>query len=85
MNPTGRVLNSVQKLEKQVARWFKRRKVKAFYCPVATPSMVTGVQSLTQLSGLSKLRPNILLMGFKNNWTADGMQSQVIEYFRIIK
>jgi solute carrier family 12 sodium/potassium/chloride transporter 2 len=37
-----------------------------------------------QCSGAGKLRPNILLIGFKNNWQACPPQ-EVDEFFRMIQ
>ncbi len=62
------MLVSVRKLGLELSRWLDKRRVKAFYCPVAHPSLRSGVQSLLQLAGMGKLRPNILLLGFKNDW-----------------
>uniref|UniRef100_UPI00358F8C2C solute carrier family 12 member 2-like n=1 Tax=Myxine glutinosa TaxID=7769 RepID=UPI00358F8C2C len=41
---------------------------KAFYTPVCAPSLRTGVQHLLQAAGLGKMRPNTLVLGFKQNW-----------------
>ncbi|XP_064390223.1 solute carrier family 12 member 3-like isoform X2 [Halichondria panicea] len=49
--------------------WLKREKVKAFHNIVAARTLREGVQNLVQLSGLGKIRPNTLVVGFKNNWT----------------
>ncbi|CAH0399333.1 unnamed protein product [Chilo suppressalis] len=48
--------------------WFTRRKIKAFYCLVDNAGFKDGASALMQASGLGKLRPNILMMGFKEDW-----------------
>ncbi|KAJ7994813.1 hypothetical protein DPEC_G00253360 [Dallia pectoralis] len=52
--------------------WLNMKKRKAFYSAVASDNFRQGTESLLQASGLGRLRPNILMMGFKKNWrTAD--------------
>lgn len=64
-------------------KWLNDRKVKTFYCNIENESISKGVSSLIQASGLGKLRPNILLMGFKSNWeNADPKEIQ--DYLQII-
>jgi len=48
--------------------------------------MLTGVYCpyLLQSVGLGKLRPNVLLMGFKSNWQTASVD-EVADYFAIIK
>ncbi len=48
--------------------WFQVNKVKAFYSLVDDMTFEEGSKALLQASGVGKLRPNILMMGFKNDW-----------------
>ncbi|XP_026288084.1 bumetanide-sensitive sodium-(potassium)-chloride cotransporter isoform X1 [Frankliniella occidentalis] len=48
--------------------WLKAHKIRAFYSQVDDSSFEEGAKTLIQASGVGKLRPNILLMGFKNDW-----------------
>uniref|UniRef100_A0A8K9UHS7 Solute carrier family 12 member 1 n=1 Tax=Oncorhynchus mykiss TaxID=8022 RepID=A0A8K9UHS7_ONCMY len=60
--------------------WLNKKKRKAFYAAVACDSFRQGTENLMQASGLGRLKPNILMMGFKKDWrTADtaGVQSYV--------
>ncbi|XP_032675841.1 bumetanide-sensitive sodium-(potassium)-chloride cotransporter [Odontomachus brunneus] len=50
--------------------WFRANKVKAFYSLVDGASFQDGATSLLQAAGLGKMRPNILLMGYKQNWAS---------------
>ncbi|KAF5898763.1 solute carrier family 12 member 3-like, partial [Clarias magur] len=52
----------------KLVKWLNSRKVRAFYTPLKGNSLREGTQHLLQASGLGKLKPNILVMGFKNNW-----------------
>ncbi|CAD5117849.1 DgyrCDS6594 [Dimorphilus gyrociliatus] len=63
--------------------WLSKNKIKGFYSCVCSESLRSGVSSALQTSGLGKLKPNTLLLGFKGDWkTCD--QFQVHEYVSII-
>ncbi|XP_064474706.1 solute carrier family 12 member 2-like [Ornithodoros turicata] len=49
-------------------RCFERRKVKSFFTLVEDESFSHGVSSLIQIVGVGKLRPNVVLMGYKASW-----------------
>ncbi|XP_068812185.1 solute carrier family 12 member 3 isoform X2 [Struthio camelus] len=49
-------------------KWLTKRKIKAFYTDVVAEDLRSGVQILIQASGLGKMRPNILALGYKRNW-----------------
>lgn len=71
-------------LSKQVADWLTERKVKAFYYPIVAENLRQGVKSLLQVSGIGKLRPNILLMGYKKNWQSSDVH-ELNDYFALIQ
>nr|XP_034987017.1 solute carrier family 12 member 1 isoform X2 [Zootoca vivipara] len=48
--------------------WLTKNKRKAFYAAVAADSFRDGVKSLLQASGLGRMRPNTLVLGFKKDW-----------------
>ncbi|CAG7732395.1 unnamed protein product, partial [Allacma fusca] len=65
----GNINNRVRTALVQKAQsWFHSHKIKAFYCVVDDVNFEEGAKSLLQACGVGKLRPNILLMGYKNNW-----------------
>ncbi|XP_033827933.1 solute carrier family 12 member 2-like [Periophthalmus magnuspinnatus] len=55
-------------------RWLQKKNIKAFYSPVLADNLRHGAQLLLQASGLGRLRPNTLVMGFKNNWSDGDMR-----------
>uniref|UniRef100_A0A8D0H570 Solute carrier family 12 member 1 n=1 Tax=Sphenodon punctatus TaxID=8508 RepID=A0A8D0H570_SPHPU len=59
--------------------WLTKNKKKAFYAAVAADSFRDGVKSLLQASGLGRMRPNTLVMGFKKDWR-DATAVQVENY-----
>jgi solute carrier family 12 sodium/potassium/chloride transporter 2 len=63
--------------------FFKRHKVKAFYSLVDDNDFETGARALMQASGIGKLKPNILLMGYKHDWqTCDSADLE--RYFNVV-
>uniref|UniRef100_A0A7N6C026 Solute carrier family 12 member 10, tandem duplicate 1 n=1 Tax=Anabas testudineus TaxID=64144 RepID=A0A7N6C026_ANATE len=51
-----------------LVKWMNKRKVRSFYTPIMANSLRGGTQNLLQASGLGKLKPNTLILGFKSNW-----------------
>ncbi|XP_078141151.1 solute carrier family 12 member 2 isoform X4 [Centroberyx gerrardi] len=64
-------------------RWLHKKRIKAFYTPVLSDSLRHGTQFLLQATGLGRLKPNTLVMGFKNNWS-DGEMRDVEIYVNTI-
>ncbi|CAH1967079.1 unnamed protein product [Acanthoscelides obtectus] len=48
--------------------WLRAHKLKAFYMQVDGLSFEDGCKALQKACGIGKLRPNILLMGYKADW-----------------
>uniref|UniRef100_A0A8C7GQE5 Solute carrier family 12 member 2 n=1 Tax=Oncorhynchus kisutch TaxID=8019 RepID=A0A8C7GQE5_ONCKI len=55
-------------------RWLLKNRIKAFYTPVFAEDLRHGAQYLLQATGLGRLKPNTLVMGFKNNWSDGEMK-----------
>ncbi|CAG9537340.1 unnamed protein product [Cercopithifilaria johnstoni] len=85
--PCDRVFALLRKLDVQMNEWLKKRHVKSFYVSVASPSLRTGAQTLLQVAGLGKLKPNILITGFKRNWAERGAEGlgEINDYFGVIQ
>lgn len=70
-------------LQDRATSWFRKHRVKGFYALVDGEDFESGSRSLMQASGLGKLKPNILLMGYKSDWkTCDG--KDLNQYFNIM-
>jgi solute carrier family 12 (sodium/potassium/chloride transporter), member 2 len=67
----------------EAQKWLEARKVKAFYNVVDNIEFESGVRALIQSSGLGKLSPNIVLMGYKNDWRCCSSQ-EILTYFNTI-
>nr|XP_033797255.1 solute carrier family 12 member 3 isoform X2 [Geotrypetes seraphini] len=61
-----------QKLQEFISNghtnWLNKRKIKSFYSGVIANDLCSGVQILMQASGLGRMKPNILVLGYKKNW-----------------
>ncbi|XP_071397644.1 solute carrier family 12 member 3 isoform X1 [Centroberyx affinis] len=55
--------------------WLNQRRVKSFYRGVVATDQRSGVNMLLQGAGLGRIRPNVLLMGFKKDWRRDTPQA----------
>ncbi|XP_070845933.1 solute carrier family 12 member 2 isoform X2 [Chaetodon trifascialis] len=64
-------------------RWLLKNETKAFYTPVFAEDMRQGTQYLLQAAGLGRLKPNTLVLGFKNDWR-DGDMMNVETYISMI-
>uniref|UniRef100_A0A8C2Z3H2 Solute carrier family 12 member 10, tandem duplicate 1 n=1 Tax=Cyclopterus lumpus TaxID=8103 RepID=A0A8C2Z3H2_CYCLU len=65
------------------AKWMNGRKVRSFYTPLNADSLRVGARHLLQASGLGKLKPNTLVLGFKANWR-DSSPESIEDYINTI-
>ncbi|XP_018012761.2 LOW QUALITY PROTEIN: solute carrier family 12 member 2-like, partial [Hyalella azteca] len=63
--------------------WLKRHKIRSFYSLVQSPDLETGALSFFQLVGLSKLKPNMVLLGYKSNWN-NCSNDELVAYFNTL-
>ncbi|XP_075948584.1 solute carrier family 12 member 10, tandem duplicate 1 isoform X2 [Anarhichas minor] len=66
-----------------LVKWMNRRKVRSFYTPFTADSLRVGARHLLQASGLGKLKPNTLVLGFKSNWR-DSSPESIEDYINTI-
>lgn len=64
-------------------RWLIKNETKGFYTSVFAEDMRQGAQYLLQAAGLGRLKPNTLVLGFKNDWR-DGDMMNVETYISMI-
>uniref|UniRef100_A0A667WQJ1 Solute carrier family 12 member 10, tandem duplicate 1 n=1 Tax=Myripristis murdjan TaxID=586833 RepID=A0A667WQJ1_9TELE len=58
-----------------LVKWLNKRKVRSFYAPFTADNLRSGARHLLQASGLGKLKPNTLVLGFKTNWRESSSES----------
>ena len=49
-------------------RYLRHNKIPAFYSLINNMTLDAGVTALLECVGIGKMKPNILLMGYKSNW-----------------
>lgn len=64
--------------------FLRAHKIKAFYAQVDELSFEAGAKALLQASGIGKLKPNILLMGYKSDWQTC-KKEELEMYFNILQ
>uniref|UniRef100_A0A8C4ESU5 Solute carrier family 12 member 1 n=1 Tax=Dicentrarchus labrax TaxID=13489 RepID=A0A8C4ESU5_DICLA len=55
--------------------WLRKTKRKAFYAAVVCENFREGTESLLQASGLGRMKPNTLMIGFKRDWRTSSSES----------
>uniref|UniRef100_A0A665WSJ4 Solute carrier family 12 member 3-like n=1 Tax=Echeneis naucrates TaxID=173247 RepID=A0A665WSJ4_ECHNA len=64
----GDIITVSSSVSDWLVKWLNKRKVRSFYTPFSAVSLRAGAQHLLQATGLGKLKPNTLVLGFKTNW-----------------
>jgi K-Cl cotransporter len=75
-------IQNVDHLKNSVETWLKDHNIKSFYSVVESDSFTSGVKYLISLTGLGKLSPNMVLLGFpsmKNDFKS------IEEYVEVLK
>ncbi|XP_077555493.1 sodium chloride cotransporter 69 [Haemaphysalis longicornis] len=83
VTPARLTYRSRSALTNRANAWLQRRKIKAFYTLVRDEDFTHGVKSMLQSCGLGKLRPNVVMIGYKSNWQTCDRQD-VLKYFSVI-
>jgi solute carrier family 12 sodium/potassium/chloride transporter 2 len=75
-----------QALIQKAYKWFEQHKIKAFYALAeeATGGWEAAALALMRMSGLGKLRPNMMLMGYKADWKSCSKE-ELENYFNLIQ
>ncbi|KAJ6669678.1 hypothetical protein lerEdw1_000227 [Lerista edwardsae] len=73
MGPRRQALKELSSDLARYQRWLIKNKMKAFYAPVHAEDLRDGAQYLMQASGLGRMRPNTLVLGFKKDWQSADM------------
>ncbi|XP_025421487.1 bumetanide-sensitive sodium-(potassium)-chloride cotransporter [Sipha flava] len=65
-SPTSQKLLEIY--SKHAINWLCYHKIKGFYVQIDGTNFEDGAKSLMQTVGLGKLKPNIVMLGYKSNW-----------------
>ena len=72
----------LEAIKHQSQQWLTENKIKAFHGITRNNSFSEGVRSALELHGLSKLSPNMILVGFKENWHQNPLETQ--DYYQAL-
>ncbi|XP_028130937.1 bumetanide-sensitive sodium-(potassium)-chloride cotransporter isoform X2 [Diabrotica virgifera virgifera] len=67
----------------KVYNYLRNRKIKAFYTIIDNMSFEIGSKALLQTTGIGKLSPNVLMMGYKNDWQICNKE-ELLAYFNVL-
>ncbi|CAG9818009.1 unnamed protein product [Phaedon cochleariae] len=69
---------------RKVYDYLRSNKIKAFYTIIDNVSFELGAKALLQTTGIGKLSPNVLMMGYKTDWmTCD--KEELLAYFNVLQ
>ena len=74
---------SVEMSKTKAVQWFKENHIKSFYSVTRNSSFAEGGRSALEMSGLGKMLPNTMMMGFKNNWSTNLREAS--DYYKVIQ
>ncbi|KAL0271584.1 UNVERIFIED_CONTAM: hypothetical protein PYX00_008636 [Menopon gallinae] len=70
-------------LSRLANKWLSNQKIKGFFNVACERDFESACYSLMQCVGIGRLRPNMLLMGYKRDW-AKCDRNDLLQYFNII-
>ncbi|KAH8371230.1 hypothetical protein KR093_006675 [Drosophila rubida] len=70
-------------LKDRASNWFRKHRVKGFYALVDGEDFESGTRALMQATGIGKLKPNIILMGYKTDWQSCD-RKELVQYFNVM-
>lgn len=71
-----------ESLKETASNWLSEHKIKAFYFVAKDRTLEEGAMSCMALAGLGKFSPNMILLGYKQNWFDD--QCGTDQYYNIL-
>ncbi|KAI6230123.1 Solute carrier family 12 member 1 [Aphelenchoides fujianensis] len=82
-----RMFSVLRTLGHEIEEWLRTSRLKAFYANIANEELRAGMRNVFQLAGLAKLKPNVLMVGFKTNWTTleRHQLAEIEEYVGILR
>ncbi|GCC20647.1 hypothetical protein chiPu_0019212 [Chiloscyllium punctatum] len=74
MGPRKQTVSDMNMSMDNYQQWLSKNRKKAFYAAVAADNLRDGVKCLLQASGLGRMKPNTLVIGYKRDWRTDNPQ-----------
>ena len=73
-----------QNLTRKSYGWLQTNKIKAFYTLMDGMNFETAARALLQATGIGKMKPIVLMMGYKSNWHNCNPED-LAEYFTVLQ
>jgi solute carrier family 12 sodium/potassium/chloride transporter 2 len=70
--------------QRRAHAWFVRHKIRAFFNVIDDDDFEKGSKALIQLAGIGRLKPNMLLMGYKADWRTCA-KDDLIQYVNTVQ
>lgn len=64
--------------------WLTVRKIKSFFTIVDGLKFELGARGVMQAAGVGRMRPNVLMLGYKNNWPVCSKE-ELQAYFNVMQ
>ena len=74
---------NIELMKANGGQWLQSNKVKAFYSVTRHSNFGTGARVALEMSGLGKMRPNMVIVGFKENWATCPKEAK--EYYQVLQ
>ena len=74
---------SIEAIQTNGVQWLRANHIKAFYKVSRHTDFHTGARASLEMSGLGKLKPNMMLVGFKEGWRET--PSEAKEYYKVLQ
>ena len=74
---------NIEIMKSNGVQWLQSNQVKAFYSVTRHSNFSTGARAALEMSGLGRLKPNMLLLGFKENWQTCPQETK--EYYQVLQ
>jgi solute carrier family 12 (sodium/potassium/chloride transporter), member 2 len=75
---------AMNEMTDETYRYFDDQKIKGFYNLIDDIDMESGIKLMIQSSGFGRLSPNIILVGYKNDWQTCGYGA-LKTYFKVLQ
>lgn len=74
---------SIETVQANGVHWLRANHIKAFYKVSRHSDFYTGARTSLEMSGLGKLKPNMMMVGFKEDWRQTPGEAK--DYFKVLQ
>lgn len=71
-------------IQSKAISWLNYHRIKSFYSFIDDSTFEEGARAFMQTAGMGKLKPNIVLMGYKSDWRKCALEDLNM-YFEVLQ